>query len=78
MSFKLSVALTLALISFSYEAFIGDIYVKDDNSSMLLSNLGVALADGVRLSNPDLLWPGGRVYYKYGGINRVGNYQFSK
>ena len=64
MSFKLSVGLTLALVSFSYEAFIGDIYVKDDDSSMLLSNPGVALADGGRLSNPDILWPGGRVYYK--------------
>jgi hypothetical protein len=63
MSFKLSVGLTLALISCSYEAFIGDIYVKDDDSSSMLgSNPGVA--DGVLLSNPNLLWPGGRVYYK--------------
>ena len=63
-SFKLSVGLTLALVSFSYEPFIGDIYVNDEDPSILLSDPGGALADGVRLSNPDLLWPGGRVYYK--------------
>ena len=33
----------MALIAFSYEAFVGDIYVNDDDDSiMLVLNLGVA------------------------------------
>ena len=44
-----------ALISISYAAFIGDIFVNED--SALASNPGGDDGDG-------LLWPGGIVYYK--------------
>ena len=54
----------VASISISYAPFIGDIYVNEkDDSSTLASSPGVA--DGVRRSDPDLLWPGGKVYYRY-------------
>ena len=58
----------VASISISYAPFIGDIYVNEkDDSSTLASSPGVAdgVADGVRRSDPDLLWPGGKVYYRY-------------
>ena len=50
------VRLFWALISISYAAFIGDIFVNED-STTLASNPGGD--DGVRL-----LWPGGIVYYR--------------
>ena len=54
----------LALISISYAPFIGDIYVNEkEDSSTVVSSPGVA--GGVRRSDPDLLWPGGKVYYRY-------------
>jgi hypothetical protein len=51
----MSAAITCAFLSISYAAFIGDIFVNEDSTTMA-SNTGVD--DGGRL-----LWPGGIVYY---------------
>ena len=49
----LKLGITLALIAFSYEAFVGDIYVNDyDDSIMLVSNLGVA--DDVNVNQEEI------------------------
>ena len=64
MRLRIIACLLVALISIIYAPFIGDIYVNEkDDSSTVVSSPGVA--DGVRRSDPDLLWPGGRVYYRY-------------
>jgi hypothetical protein len=50
----------VSLVSATSAAFIGDILIRDNDGGGTSSDV----AHGVRLANPDRLWPGGVVYYK--------------
>ena len=60
METKQSVGLILIVMGGSFGAFIGDIYIRED--AKVVSTPDVS--QGVRLANPERLWPGGIVYYK--------------